>query len=61
VIEKTPVHFGEHVIPVTASLGLSEYCEGVESYDALLDQSDQALYMAKKQGRNRVVCFLPDM
>lgn len=61
VIEKTPVFYEEHTILVTASLGLSEYCEGVESYDALLDQSDKALYVAKKQGRNRVVCYLPDM
>lgn len=60
IIEKTPIYHEEHVIPVTASLGLSEFYEGVESYDALLDQSDKALYMAKEQGRNRVVCFLPE-
>lgn len=60
VIEKTPVYHEEHVIPVTASLGLSEFYEGIESYDALLDQSDKALYMAKKQGRNCVVCFSPE-
>ena len=61
VIEKTPVIYEEHTIPVTASLGLSEYCAGINSFDALLDQSDKALYVAKKQGRNRVVCYLPDM
>ncbi|OUS11116.1 hypothetical protein A9Q89_09845 [Gammaproteobacteria bacterium 53_120_T64] len=61
VIEKTPVYYEEHTIAVTASLGLSEYVEGTKSYDALLDQSDKALYVAKKQGRNRVVCFLPEM
>ena len=57
VIEKTPVLYDEHALSVTASLGLSEYREGVESYDALLDQSDKALYVAKKQGRNRVACY----
>ncbi len=61
LIEKTPVHHDGHVIPITASLGLSEFHSGIESYDALLDQSDKALYMAKQQGRNRVVCFIPDM
>lgn len=60
IIEKTPIYHEEHVIPVTASLGLSEFYEGIESYDALLDQSDKALYMAKKQGRNCVVCFSPE-
>lgn len=61
LIEKTPVYYEEHVIALTASLGLSEYCEGIESHDVLLDQSDKALYVAKKQGRNRVVCYLPEM
>lgn len=61
LIEKTPVYYEGHAITLTASLGLSEYDEGIESHDALLDQSDKALYVAKEQGRNRVVCYTPDM
>ncbi|MEZ0122740.1 MAG: diguanylate cyclase [Candidatus Reddybacter sp.] len=61
IIEKTPVLHDGHAISITASLGLSEYHSGIESYDALLDQSDKALYIAKEEGRNRVVCFLPGM
>ncbi len=38
---------------VTASFGVSMYVSGVERAD-LIDQADQALYVSKEDGRNRV-------
>jgi diguanylate cyclase (GGDEF)-like protein len=41
-------------IGVTCSLGVAEWQIG-NTIDALLQRADMALYLAKKQGRNRVV------
>ncbi|NND96377.1 MAG: diguanylate cyclase [Pirellulaceae bacterium] len=48
--------------PVTASLGVSALSLGPEHPQAMVDQADKALYVAKGAGRNRVVCFadVPD-
>lgn len=61
IIEKTPVHYADKLISVTASLGLCEHSEDIETFETLLDLSDKALYVAKKQGRNRVVSYIPGM
>jgi diguanylate cyclase (GGDEF)-like protein len=42
---------------ITISLGVAEYSMERENLDALLNRSDQALYEAKKTGRNRVCSF----
>lgn len=42
---------------ITASLGLSEVQLGAEDTQGLLDQADQCLYVAKRNGRNQVVRF----
>ncbi len=46
---------------VTASLGVANITHGAKDKEALLDQADQALYVAKQTGRNRVVLFSPEM
>lgn len=46
--------FGERKIELTISGGVAEYRED-ESLEALVDRADSRLYMAKKQGRNRVI------
>lgn len=43
-------------IKVTVSLGVTQYEHG-ESVEAMLARADQALYQAKKKGRNRLDAF----
>lgn len=43
-------------VQVTVSLGVATSAPSMDAERALLDQADQSLYMAKKAGRNRVVC-----
>ncbi len=42
-------------LPVTASVGVSSLAAGSDSSEDLLKRADQALYKAKREGRNRVV------
>jgi len=46
-------------IPVTISLGLSEGCGEQVDYDVLFKAADDALYEAKRTGRNRVGGIVP--
>ena len=49
------IHKGRQMIDVTVSVGQASTINGSEDQDALLKRSDDALYEAKKTGRNRVV------
>ena len=42
-------------VPVTISIGLTELNGLEDSLEKLLKRADQALYTAKREGRNRVV------
>lgn len=42
-------------LKVTASLGVSAVCQNPEDPQGLLDQADKCLFVAKRNGRNRVI------
>jgi HD-GYP domain-containing protein (c-di-GMP phosphodiesterase class II)/HPt (histidine-containing phosphotransfer) domain-containing protein len=44
-------------VSLAVSIGVSSVCLGPGEPDALVDQADRALYVAKRRGRNRVVRF----
>jgi diguanylate cyclase (GGDEF)-like protein len=46
---------------VTASLGVSSWLGAHDSPDALLRRADEALYVAKRAGRNRAALWEPSM
>lgn len=56
-----PVHIGDLVLQVSASLGATFYpqTEDIEA-DQLLRQADQAMYQAKLAGKNRYHIFDPE-
>ena len=45
---------GELLLPITVSIGVSTMSEAVAGLDALMKQADDALYAAKRNGRNQV-------
>ena len=49
--------FRNDSVPLTISLGLAQFPQDGSTADSLLDAADQALYAAKRLGRNRSVIF----
>lgn len=57
-IAATPIQAGAQTLSTTVSIGVATIA-GCESVDRLLQRADEALYVAKAQGRNLVRCFGP--
>ena len=49
------VQHGSEVLEARCSMGVAAFAEGSGSWEELLRKSDQALYAAKRGGRNRVM------
>ena len=56
-IEATPVNTDGGRVQVTMSLGVATLDADTTNFDSLMDRADQALYEAKRSGRNRVVLY----
>ncbi len=61
VIANTPIKTERGDIAITISLGIVDLTSAGEDIEVLLDRADQALYIAKQTGRNRVVVWSPDL
>jgi predicted adenylyl cyclase CyaB len=53
-VERAPMHFDELEIPVTISIGVATAMYADIRRDVLVRLADDALYLAKRNGRNRV-------
>lgn len=54
-LAETPIQWEEKAIPVTISIGVASLISTDDEFEALLKRADDALYEAKRTGRNRVV------
>lgn len=59
-MDRTRARYRDRRIRVTLSLGVAEARPGADGFDELLRLADEALYAAKRAGRNRVATALPD-
>jgi diguanylate cyclase (GGDEF)-like protein len=58
IIASSPLVVNGTSIRLTASIGVAEYAEAMQSFDGLLSNADFAMYDAKNSGRNRVACYM---
>lgn len=53
-IEASPFHFKNEPVPVTISIGFTQFTRG-DTLEGVFERADKAMYRAKDQGRNRVL------
>jgi len=57
VIETTSIISLNHVINITVSIGIADLSTNCKNIETLINYADQALYQAKRKGRNQVVVW----
>ena len=58
VIAESDIEAEDKIFHITVSIGISELLSGEDKLDALLKRADDAMYEAKRNGRNRVAVSL---
>lgn len=53
-IRRSPFLYEERVFPLSASVGIAPYHPSLDSPGTLIKEADQALYEAKRSGRDRI-------
>lgn len=56
-VERAEFTFNGHSIPVTISLGVASMLSKADTTALLIGRADEALYSAKRMGRNRAVAY----
>ena len=56
-LANSPIQFGDFTISATLSAGIAGFPKHGADVDTLVARADEALYRAKREGRNRVTCF----
>jgi diguanylate cyclase (GGDEF)-like protein len=54
IVEETKFAYDRHVLTVTLSIGVAAWRKNMMHATALINAADKALYISKKNGRNRV-------
>ena len=55
-MKRIATHTWEHE-PITVSIGIATLTDDITTEDLLVDRADEALYTAKRSGRNRAVVY----
>jgi len=56
-----PFRLGDEVVYISASIGITLYPSDATEIEVLVQNADQAMYAAKRDGRNRCSYFTPSM
>ena len=57
ILAEEPVIFNNIEINISASLGVAELLDDIESHEQLISRADSALYISKDNGRNQVTLY----
>lgn len=52
-----PINIGKHPVPVAFSVGFAAFPDDSQNIHHLFDDADQAMYVAKRKGKNLFTCY----